>query len=163
MKTITKHGKSRGFTLVEVIAAITILGIAAAVALPKFNNMSSEARRAGILAATGTIRSTIVAVRAKAIIAGLPNDATIRQLDMGDGVTIDVQYHAPACTVNGIRKATGTEEFNWYISNGASLCTLYTNKPRDAAGHSVYTAGCAVVYFVNATGAGTWTPETSGC
>ena len=42
------QGKQSGFTLVELVVVIIILGVLSAVALPKFVNLSGEARNAAV-------------------------------------------------------------------------------------------------------------------
>lgn len=49
--------KQRGFTLIELVVVIIILGVLAAVAMPKFTDMSTEAHNAAAKGVAGAISS----------------------------------------------------------------------------------------------------------
>ena len=48
-----------GFTLIELVIIIVVLGILAAVAIPKYQDISGEAREASCRASLGSLRSGI--------------------------------------------------------------------------------------------------------
>ncbi len=85
MKTSFK--KQSGFTLIELIVVIVILGIMAAIAGPRFVDLQSDARLSVMQGVEGSIRSAATLVYSKALIE------SIESTDEGGGTppSVDVQ------------------------------------------------------------------------
>lgn len=115
---------NHGFTLIELIVVIVILGILAVSAAPKFMNLQSDARKAALESLKGSLTSTAQMVYGKAIIAGkeksyemvngkktgkseyicLDSLATADCTSSSPGA-IEIRYGHPAAKPNGILKA----------------------------------------------------------
>jgi MSHA pilin protein MshA len=62
--------RQQGFTMIELIMVIVILGVLAAVALPKFYDMQADARMAKMNAALGAIKSASAIAHSAYLMAG---------------------------------------------------------------------------------------------
>ncbi len=80
-----KQSDQRGFTLIELVIIIVILGILAAVAIPKYQNLSSEAKEAACRSSLGGLRSGITIYYANQAVttgtAAWPSIAALRATD----------------------------------------------------------------------------------
>lgn len=80
--------KQAGFTLIELIVVIVILGIMAATALPKFVDVSSDARTAKMQAAAGAIKSVAAMEYAKSAATGTATYPTAAAAYAGAGLVL---------------------------------------------------------------------------
>jgi MSHA pilin protein MshA len=71
MKKLSNNSfsKQKGFTLIELVVVIVILGILAATAAPKFIDLTTDARSSVMKGVLGSINSAVNLAHAKALVA----------------------------------------------------------------------------------------------
>jgi len=96
--------RSAGFTLIELIIVIVILGILAVTAAPKFMNMQGDARKSVLNGMSASIKTAANLVYSKAIIAGVEKQAGPVNLAIQGvpGNAIDIAFGYPTATDAGI-------------------------------------------------------------
>ena len=77
----TTYIQSKGFTLIELVVVIVILGVLSIVALPKFINLADDSRKAVMEGLVSTIKSSTTMIHSKALITKQTDGANIIEAD----------------------------------------------------------------------------------
>ncbi|MBY6095730.1 type II secretion system protein [Ferrimonas balearica] len=84
--------RQQGFTLIELVVVIIILGILAVTAAPKFINLQKDARVATLSGVEGALKGGNALVYSKAAIQGQENEATGSVDIDGNGTNVVTAY-----------------------------------------------------------------------
>jgi MSHA pilin protein MshA len=132
--------KQAGFTLIELIAVIVVLGILSAVALPKFVNLSGEARIAKMQGAVGAMNSAAALIHAKWLAAGSPAAGTVAFEGGSLTIATDIVNGYPAAGKIALVAGLGTTD---YTAGAVAAGAIPISDPNKSACLVTYTEAAA--------------------
>lgn len=89
-----RPSNEQGFTLIELIVVIVILGILAAFAIPRFVDLQNDARSSVVQGVAGSLQAASAMVYGKSLVAGTAGTSS-SSVNIGQGVTIATAYGYP--------------------------------------------------------------------
>lgn len=147
--------KSAGFTLIELVVVITILGILAAFALPRFIALDTQARVATVNGLLGSVKSGAALARALSMATSSSASVTM------EGQTVNLVNSYPDAGATGIANAVNTATADFTFTAGAPVATGTATWTKTGAPTP---ANCVVSYTPALAGASpTVTVTTTGC
>lgn len=159
--------KEKGFTLIELVMVIVILGILAAFALPRFADFGGEARVSSINGLAGAMRSASAIAHARQAADNAGPDASV----VLEGKTVTMVAGYPTANAAGIGDAAQiSAEFKVSAADGGgtaeSATITYYISPDD--GTAASSSLCRVQYAAANDTSGSEAPTsvtatTTGC
>ncbi|KZK69587.1 prepilin-type N-terminal cleavage/methylation domain-containing protein [Shewanella sp. SP1S1-7] len=123
--------KQTGFSLIELVIVIVILGLLAATAIPRFLNVTDDAEDASVDGVAGGLSTAVSFVRSQWEVDGRQNSSVI--LD-GNTVNVDTRFGYPTGTsvtdVTAMTDASCQQVFNTVLQS-APRNVLYTQDARN--------------------------------
>ena len=152
-----KTSLERGFTLIELVVVITILGILAAFAVPRFISLETQARTATINSLAGSVKSAASLARGMSMATANASSVTM------EGNTVSLSNNYPDSGAGGIGNALSTiSSSDFTFTPGATVTSSAATWSKVGA---TTPANCAVSYTpASAAGASPVVAVTvSGC
>lgn len=128
-----QHAKHSGFTLIELVIVIVILGILAAAALPRFSDLSTDARISAVNGLAGSLRSAASIAHATQLAKGYSGNIPVTL----EGVSIAMSGTYPTAisisqTISDfsgftIYPASPTTSVSFRLSGRADCAVAYNN------------------------------------
>ncbi|WEE21579.1 prepilin-type N-terminal cleavage/methylation domain-containing protein [Aeromonas caviae] len=152
--------KQSGFTLIELVIVIIILGILAVTAAPKFLNLQDDARTSTLKGVEGSLKSAGAMVYSKAVLKGKDKESTAYNLYLGNGKYVSTLFGYPVATPAALTAVVELDANDWVfaalsgakpasiqifpkgVSTGSQTCNVTYTEATSTKVPSVVTKAC---------------------
>ena len=149
--------RNKGFTLIELVVVIVILGILAVVAAPKFMGLQREARIADLKGLEGSLKAANEMVYAKATMKGLEHSSffeinTSENNILINGKRVDLNYGYIKPTANNLKSILDINDGDWNIKATGTIYGPVYMTPKTASAFyaqsvtEITASGCYLSY-----------------
>jgi len=119
--------KKSGYTLIELVIVIVILGVLSAVAVPKFISLQNDARASTMEGLKGALESASTLINAKAKIEGV-DDLEDAELSS----EIKTHWGYPSDTQTNLRLVLDfTEDVDWELTGSSPVIFTFLSETED--------------------------------
>jgi general secretion pathway protein G len=136
-----RNWKRRAFSLLEIMVVVVMIGVLAAVVMPKFGGVTDDAKSGSVEGTLAGVRSGIAAFRGKAILAGTSPFPTLVQINTTGTVLQTAVPKNPFNNVTAVQAVTLAQAtartvvnptaagWNYYVDNTANppVAIFYCN------------------------------------
>jgi MSHA pilin protein MshA len=135
--TKVNNMKNKGFTLIELVIVMVMLGTLAVTVAPRFLDISADANESVIQGVKGAINTSKTLINTQAILDGVQKDAVGAKVRVDSGQEVTLNFGYPTADSGGLLTAlditvgdenalpAGGNDFGYVIDSSGTIGSIY--------------------------------------